>query len=179
MSAAEALRIAHAAGVMVIVDGEDLVLEAHAEPPQSVLDALSLNKLSILELLQPARAEWTAEQWRAYFDKHCRIATSELSRSEAEPFAIDCCVIEWLNQHPAPSPPGRCPWCGRPESASSVVLPFGTEPGTHAWLHAECWSAWHQARRDEAVIALRSMGIVPDSAKGLPRAAGRRDDNPA
>jgi hypothetical protein len=166
MSAAEALRIAHAAGVTVIIDGEDLVLEANTEPPRAVLDALSRNKLSILELLQPARAIWTAEQWRAYFDKRCRIATSELRRSEAELHAIGCCVIEWLNQHPAPSPPGRCAWCGRSEARSSVVLPFGTEPGTHAWLHAECWSAWHCARRDEAVVALRSMGIISDGSLG-------------
>jgi hypothetical protein len=151
----------------VIVDGEDLVLEANTEPPRAVLDALLRNKLSILELLQAARTGWTAERWRAYFDKRCRIATSELPRSEAELRAIGCCVIEWLNQHPAPSLPGRCAWCGRPESAGAMVLPFGTEPGTHAWLHAECWSAWHQARRDEAVIALRSMGIVSDGAKGL------------
>jgi hypothetical protein len=47
VSAAEALRIAHAAGVTVIVDGEDLVLEANTEPPRAVLDALSRNKLSI------------------------------------------------------------------------------------------------------------------------------------
>jgi hypothetical protein len=157
VSAAEALRIAHAAGVTVIVDGEELVLEANTEPPRAVLDALSRNKLSILELLHPARAGWTAEQWRAYFDKRCRIATSELLSAEAAKLrAIGCCVIEWLNQHPAPSLPGRCAWCGRPESASAVVLPFGTEPGTHAWLHAECWPAWHQARRVEAIVALRT-----------------------
>ena len=24
-------------------------------------------------------------------------------------------VVEWLNQHPAPSVPGHCAWCGRPE----------------------------------------------------------------
>jgi hypothetical protein len=63
-------------------------------------------------------------------------------------------VVEWLNQHPAPSAPGRCAWCGRPESPSAMVLPFGTEPGTHAWLHAECWPAWHEARRAEASAAL-------------------------
>src|SRR5271156_5430821 len=45
-------------------------------------------------------------------------------------------VVEWLNQHTAPSVPGRCVWCSKPESPSAVVLPFGTEPGTHAWLHS-------------------------------------------
>ncbi len=35
----------------------------------------------------------------------------------------------------------------------------GPEPGTHAWLHAECWPPWHQARRADAIAALRAMGI--------------------
>jgi hypothetical protein len=65
-------------------------------------------------------------------------------------------IVDWLDQHPAPSPLGRCARCGRPESLSAVVLPFGTEPGTHTWLHAECWSAWHQARRAEAIAALQA-----------------------
>jgi hypothetical protein len=37
MSAAEALRVAHAAGVTVMFDGEGLVLEANTEPPMAVL----------------------------------------------------------------------------------------------------------------------------------------------
>jgi hypothetical protein len=58
-------------------------------------------------------------------------------------------VVEWLDQHPAPSPPGRCAWCGRPEARGAVVLPFGTEPPT--WLHTECWPAWHQERMAAAL----------------------------
>jgi hypothetical protein len=77
---------------------------------------------------------------------------------------LDACVVEWLNQHPAPSAPGRCAWCGTPESPGAVVVPFGTEPGTHAWLHADCWPAWHQRRREEAVLALREMGITMGGA---------------
>jgi hypothetical protein len=60
-------------------------------------------------------------------------------------------VAEWLNQHPAPSTPDRCAWCGKDESP---VVPFGAGPGTHAWLHSECWSAWHQARRAHAIAVL-------------------------
>jgi hypothetical protein len=68
-------------------------------------------------------------------------------------------VIEWLNEHPAPSSPGRCAWCGAAEAATAVILPFGTEPETHTWLHAECWPAWHAARKQEAIAALAPMGI--------------------
>ena len=45
------------------------------------------------------------------------------------------------------------------ETPRATVLPF--EAGEHhAWLHAECWPAWHQSPREEAALALRRMGIV-------------------
>jgi hypothetical protein len=76
---------------------------------------------------------------------------------------FEACIVEWLNQRPTPSAPGRCAFCGRLESSSAVVLPFGTEPETHTWLHADCWSAWHQARRAEATESLRATGHTLDS----------------
>ncbi len=51
MSAAEALKAARAAGVKVGVDGDDLVLEASAPPPEAILDLLSQHKPSIVALL--------------------------------------------------------------------------------------------------------------------------------
>jgi hypothetical protein len=69
MSAAEALRAAHAAGVTVMFDGEGLLLEANAEPPQAVLDVLARHKLGILALLRPGQDGWTAEDWQARFDE--------------------------------------------------------------------------------------------------------------
>jgi hypothetical protein len=66
----------------------------------------------------------------------------------------DARLTRWLNQHPAPSKPGCCAWCSQTESPGAVVLPFGTEPDTHTWLHAECWPAWQQWRRAEAACAL-------------------------
>jgi hypothetical protein len=68
--------------------------------------------------------------------------------------SLETRVIEWLDQHPSPSPAGACAWCRKPESPNAVVVPFGAEPGTHTWLHAECWRAWHQVRRAEALSAL-------------------------
>jgi hypothetical protein len=162
MSAAEALCAAHAAGITVTLDDEDLLLEAGAEPPQSVLDALVRHKRAILDLLRPGQCGWTPEQWRAHFDRHSGIAATSggQRRSEAEAWALECCVIEWLNRHPAPSAPGHCACCGKAESPGTVVLPFGTEPGTHAWLHAECWPDWHKARQADAIAALAAMGIA-------------------
>jgi hypothetical protein len=88
------------------------------------------------------------------------------SQRQFKCWTFDDCIAEWLNQHPAPSAPGSCAWCGMPESPGAVIVPFGTEPGTHAWLHADCWPAWHQSRRAEATMALRTMGI------GLPTLLG-------
>jgi hypothetical protein len=168
MSAAEALRAARAAGLTVRSDGECLLLEANVEAGQAMLDALARHKRAILDLLRPGLLGWSADDWREYFDKRCEIAGSHNGRSlvEAETLALSCCVTEWLNQHPTPSPPGRCAWCGKGESPSAVLLPFGVEPGTHAWLHAECWPVWHQARQADAIAALATMGIRSDFDEG-------------
>jgi hypothetical protein len=86
------------------------------------------------------------------------------SQRQSKCRTLEACVIEWLNQHPAPSESGRCAWCGRPETPSAVVVPFGTEPRTHAWLHPECWGLWYQRRREEAALALKGMGITPSGS---------------
>jgi hypothetical protein len=70
-------------------------------------------------------------------------------------------IVRWLDEHPAPSAGGRCAWCGARESAGAVVLPFGTVPGMHTWLHAECWWPWQAARRVSAAAALGAMDMQP------------------
>jgi hypothetical protein len=111
---------------------------------------------------QATSAEWSVEDWQVFFDERAAIAEFDgrIPRDEAEARAFACCVVEWMNRHPAPSAPGRCAWCGRAESPGAVVLPFGTEPGMHTWLHAECWPDWHKARQADAIAALAAMGIA-------------------
>jgi hypothetical protein len=53
MSAAEALRAAHAAGVRITVAGKDLILAASSEPPSAVLVLLSQHKAEIIRILRP------------------------------------------------------------------------------------------------------------------------------
>jgi len=105
-------------------------------------------------------AAWHAEDWRARFDERAGFLEHDdgWSRLEAEVRAFEQCIVEWLNANPSFSPAGRCTWCGKPETPSAMVLPFGAGEH-HVWLHAECWSAWYQRRREEAVLALRRMGI--------------------
>jgi hypothetical protein len=161
MSASQALNAARAAGVSVRLHGNDLQLEAATPPPTALLDLLSGNKASIVELLRRQKDSWSAEDWQAYFDERAAIAEFDggLQRSEAEAQAFECCLIEWLNLHAAPSAPGRCAHCGEAASSVAVILPFGTEPGMHTWLHSHCWPAWREARRAEAIVALASLDI--------------------
>jgi len=115
-------------------------------------------------------ANWHAEDWRARFDERAGFLEHDggWSRLEAEVQAFEQCIVEWLNANPSFSPAGRCAWCGKAETPSAMVLPFGTGEH-HAWLHADCWPAWRQSRRSEAVLALRGMGIAPSgSSERLP-----------
>jgi len=161
MSAAEALRAARAAGLCVTADGESLVLEARTQPPAWVLNGLAQHKAGVLTLLRPGRDGWSAADWCAFFDERAGIAEFDggLPRAEAEALAFERCVVEWLNRNPAWSELGYCLKCGREDRPGDPLLPFGTEPGSHAWLHGTCWPAWHRARQDEAIAALRAMGI--------------------
>ena len=61
MSAAATLRAARDAGIDLHVDGVDLVLEAIAPPPASVLDLLTGHKADLIMLLQPGDDGWLDE----------------------------------------------------------------------------------------------------------------------
>lgn len=160
MSAAEALKAAREAGLRLGIDGYDLTLEASAAPPPAVIELLSRHKAEIVALLSPVGDERSALDWLTFFGERARIAAVRgLTKNEAEARAFACCVTEWLNRNPAPSPPGRCLGCGGGEHAHDVLLPFGTEPTGHAWLHSRCWASWHASRKAEAVAALSTFGI--------------------
>jgi hypothetical protein len=161
MSALVALRMARAAGVQFALDGNDLSLKAASEPPAAVIEALVRHKSEIVALLQPGADRLSFDDWRLFFEERAAIAEFDggLLRDKAEAGAFESCINEWLNRNPAPSVPGRCAWCGRFESRDAVVLPYGTEPGGHVWLHRPCWTEWHKKRRTEAKFALTRMGI--------------------
>jgi hypothetical protein len=161
MSAAEALKAARAAGIKLAIDGDDLVLEASAPPSPAVIDRLTNHKTEIVAMLRPRRDGWSADDWQAFFDERAGFMEYDgrLSRAEAEARALACCIVEWLNRNPTPSAPGRCAWCGQAESRDAVVLPYGTESGTHIWLHPECWPGWQDTRQSQAREALARMGI--------------------
>ena len=163
MSPAQALQLARSAGIMVKIDGEDLLLEALAPPPAAVLDLLSHHKTGILRMLRPDVDGWSAEDWQIFFQERASIAEFDgaLPRPQAEERAFACCIAEWLNRNPVCSMPGRCLGCGGGNRQGDPLLPFGTETSGHAWLHGACWPAWHRARRNQAETALGALGVRP------------------
>jgi hypothetical protein len=162
VSAFRALKAARDAGIRIVIDGDAITLDADAAPPAAVLDRLSRHKAGVVALLRTGSDGWSGEDWLAFFYERAGIAEFDggLPRALAEARAFACCVAEWLNRNPARSTPGRCLVCGEAEHPHDALLPFGTEPTGHAWLHSRCWPAWHVSRKAEAVAALGHMEIT-------------------
>ena len=162
MRAIEALRMARENGVRLGVAGADLILDADREPAPQVLDAIRRHKAGIVALLSAPGSDWSAEDWRAYFDERAGIGEHDggLSRADAEARAYECCVVEWMRRHP--SPPSGSERCGHCRQLLGTPgrdgVPFLTEGG-HVWLHDACHSPWYAAARAEAARALMEMGI--------------------
>jgi hypothetical protein len=156
LSAIEALKAARAAGIELVLDGDDLALSAASAPPAAMLDALSRHRAEIVALLRPGHDGWSAEDWLAFFDERAGIAEFDggLPRGEAEVRAFECCVVEWLNRNPVRSSPGRGLGCGGKEDTYDKLVPYATAPTGHAWLHSRCWDAWQANRKGKAVTAL-------------------------
>jgi hypothetical protein len=163
MSAVEALKAARAAGVELALDADDLALKAASAPSAAMLDALSQHKAEIVVLLRPTEDGWSAKDWHVFFNERAGTVQFDggLPRADAEARAFACCVVEWLNRNFVCSPPGRCLACGGRNHAHDALIPHGTEPTGHAWLHSRCWPAWHAGRKAEAVASLATMGIAP------------------
>ncbi len=185
MSAIQALKAAHAAGIELDIDGDDLLWAAPEQPPTAVLDLLARHKTGIMRLLRPGRDGWSAEDWQAFFDERAGIAEFDggLPRAQAEVQAFAYCVAEWQNRNPVRSPPGRCLACGKGEQAHDALLPHGVEPTGHARLHRGCRPTWHDERKRAAVAALGAMGIkapdaiLPDMHDISPEPVRQRNDD--
>jgi hypothetical protein len=159
MRAAEALKMARAAGIKLGIDGDDLVLEASAPPRAAVLDLLSRHKAGIV-MLRSGGDGWSAEAWQGFFDK--RIGISEfdggLPRTQAEACAFAFCAVEWLNRNLEYSPAGSC--LGRGARIPMILPPFGMGSFGQVWPRSRCQPAWYVTRKAEAVATLATMGIT-------------------
>ena len=181
MSASEALNAARAAGIDIVLDGGDLLLEAPAPPPTALLDALSRHKADIVALLRPASDMWLAEDWQVFYDERAGIAEfdGKQTRTEAEALAFECCIVEWLNRHHRDSDPGRCAWCGKLDPDGLGVVSLGTERHCHTWLHHTCWKEWDHDRREKACRALEAIRSFVSSGSYIPPEANLADEEKA
>ncbi len=165
MSAVEALRLARENGVRLGVAGADLILDADREPAPRVLEALRRHKAGIVALLTAAQGDWSAEDWRAFFDERAGIAEHDggMSRAAAARQAFECGVMEWLWRNPPPaSGPERCAHCREPlGEPGRDGLPCLTGAGGPTWLHSSCHGDWMARRRGEAEAALTALGVRP------------------
>jgi hypothetical protein len=159
MSAAEILREARSAGIDLCVEGGDLALQAHSEPPADLLQRLARHKAEIVALLRPGRDGWSSEDWQVYFDERAAIAEYDggLPRPQAEVLALACCVAEWMDRTPAHTPNNACAGCGGLETANDPLLPYGGGAAGHSWLHAPCWQGWFDRQKAEAETSLTAL----------------------
>jgi hypothetical protein len=157
----EVLKHARAAGLRIEVDGDDLILDADAEPPSALLDLLRQHKPQLITMLRRGPDGWTGEDWRAFFDERAAIGEHDgaLSKAEAEARAFDCCRAEWMNRHPVHTQAGRCASCGEADLSHDQLVPFGTQMNRVAWLHSRCFPAWYGAQKASAEAELQQLGI--------------------
>jgi hypothetical protein len=140
-------------GAAIEPAGDHLILRAGASAiPAPLVSRVRQAKADLLAIFAADNDPACREQERS----------GELPPRKIKSWAFEARIVDLLNQHPAASVAGRCAWCCKPESPEAVVLPFGTEPGTHTWLHANCWPAWYQSRRAEAARSLKAMGVEPN-----------------
>jgi hypothetical protein len=119
----DVLRMAKSAGVTVLVEGYDLVLEHEADPP--------VNLVAMLRRFKPE-------------------LVSALRMREADQRSL---ITQWVNDHFASSPPGVCAHCGEGERAEDpfVLLFVGNDRGeVHASCHST-WLAEREAEACRAL----------------------------
>jgi hypothetical protein len=161
LSVAGPFELARSHRIKISVDGDRLIfVGADAPPPADIVALLKRNEANLVALARQFGHDWTAEDWRAFFDERAAIAEHEggVPPGRAEAQAFECCVIEWLNRNPIVSAPDRCCWCGIPGRPDDPLLPFGVS--AHAWMHDHCWEPWRTARRAKAVEALVALQIT-------------------
>ncbi len=160
MSAVEALRLARESGVRLDVAGADLILDADREPAPRVLEAIRRHKAGIVALLAAAEGDWTAEDWRTFYDERAGITEFDggLSRVDAERRALAHAVNHWLVMHPPPATDDSagCVHCNAGLGEDGVPVLAGA---AHTWLHSACHAPWLAKRRAEAERALAAMDI--------------------
>jgi hypothetical protein len=162
MSAAAIIERVRASGGEITLAADGIKLRVPASLRDQVVAEVKAHKPEVKHLLKiEAGDPWDAGDYCACFDEAAGVAEVDHGRSlpEAEAYAFESCVTEWLNRNFEQSRPGQCAACGSGELAHDPLLPFGTERTGHVWLHARCQEVWHARRKAKAIAALAEFGI--------------------
>lgn len=132
MSPPEAIAAARAAGVQIAIDGDDLVLEASAPPPDAILDLLTRHKLGIVTLLQPGRDRWPAQIEPVDAD-----AIEE--RAALAAGSVPACYLDtWaLLNHQKPACVSEAEWLLVLDDGGRFLDAWGNEAADLGWTPAE------------------------------------------
>jgi len=122
------------------------------------------NKPLRSDVAKVADVAWEAVDWQEFYDEHAGVAEYDgrQPREKAEWMAYESCITRWLDTHPPSETDDTiCPHCRQPNGPpeTSCVPTLSGDSG-HVWLHHACLEPWRVLRRQEAVRALASMGII-------------------
>jgi hypothetical protein len=175
-TAEEILGLARARGVSLSLDGDMIRIDADERPPEEFFDLIARWKQNLIAELK--RRDAIALEWREVFNAHAACVTKvrlDAGPAEVERIAFAWTLEEFLRSHPIRSSPDRCVHCGGLERPADVLLPFGTDSTSHAWLHDRCWAPWRERRREAAVEELAALGLSSRRCESAPRS----DEAPA
>ena len=123
MSAVPALRVARAAGIELGLDGDDLLLQAAAPPPASILDLLSANKPAIVALLRQFDPSRTSIDERA-----AMIAENAgIPRAWVEGYTRLCAM-------PPPADISERDWQAMVDGAGRLLEQWGDKLASLGWI---------------------------------------------
>jgi hypothetical protein len=119
----DVLRVAKSAGVTVLVEGYDLVLEHEADPPPNLVTMLRHYKPELVSALRMRQADHRS------------------------------LITQWINNHFTSSPAGVCAHCGggpRPDDPFVLLFVGGDRGDVHASCHP-AWLAEREAEARKAL----------------------------
>jgi hypothetical protein len=101
-----------------------------------------------------------ARRWRANFTTNVEavLRVRDIPRVEAERVAFENTVTTFLDADRPNADLGFCIHCGSSARADDL-RPMGGG-SRHSWVHQNCWQAWSERRREDAIAELAAMGIV-------------------
>lgn len=160
MNADTLLNELKARGVAITVDGDKLRLKGVPGSWDDLRDRVRAARETLVRLLKAARP-WSEADWRALFEERAAFLEYEgdLTRKEAETTAIDHLVPEWSNRNPPPDPGGfACAHCSATTAETDAAINYGND--VVRWVHRHCLTAFRNDRHNEALAAVKAMGLL-------------------